>query len=225
MKKISLIFLIIVLLLSLTVVACHPTNVVKSVYATYEVLPDGFDNLDDRINSTVSSLRRLLLDYGFSKLTVTKGKRDNGNPTIRVSVQESDDVEKVFDLISRPASLEFKAENDKNAKSLMVGREHLEKAYVTKDAQDNYAVGLKFNEKGTEKFAQLTNDYLNESIYIFIDGELYTTVIVNSQITDGTAIITRAGGYTYVEAKEFATKLQVGAFGVTLSLYSVLDRE
>ncbi|MCQ2602405.1 MAG: SecD/SecF family protein translocase subunit, partial [Clostridia bacterium] len=39
---------------------------------------------------------------------------------------------------------------------------------------------------------------------------------INSAITNGSAIITNQGGYTYEDAKDFATRLQSGAFGVDL---------
>lgn len=187
------------------------------ISAVFEVLPDEFDDLDKRVDGTIGSLQSLLVSKGYTESTVTKGTSSNGNSTIRVEVPDVDDPERVLDLIGRPASLEFKGENDKNAENLIVGREHLETAYVTTDDSGNYAVGLKFNAKGTEKFAQVTADYLNKSTYIFIDGELYTTVTVNSTITNGSAIITNSGGYTYQAAADFATKLQAGTFGVTLS--------
>ncbi|MDE6059851.1 MAG: protein translocase subunit SecD, partial [Clostridia bacterium] len=187
------------------------------ISAVFEVLPDEFGDLDKRVDGTIGSLQSLLVSKGYTESTVTKGTSSNGNATIRVEVPDVDDPERVLDLIGRPASLEFKGENDKNAENLIVGREHLETAYVTTDDTGNYAVGLKFNAKGTEKFAQVTADYLNKSTYIFIDGELYTTVTVNSTITNGSAIITNSGGYTYQAASDFATKLQAGTFGVTLS--------
>ena len=90
-------------------------------------------------------------------------------------------------------------------------------SYVTIDEKNNYAVGLRFNEEGTEAFSKVTSDYLNKAIYIYIDGEKYTQVNVNSQITNGNAIITSGNnGYTYQEALDFATRLQSGTFGVKI---------
>lgn len=187
------------------------------ISAVFEVIPDEFGDLNKRVDGTIGSLQSLLVSKGYTESVVTRGTSSSGNSTIRVEVPDVDDPERVLDLIGRPASLEFKGENDKNAEALIVGREHLETAYVTTDDSGNYAVGLKFNAKGTEKFAKVTADYLNKSTYIFIDGELYTTVTVNSTITNGSAIITNSGGYTYQAAADFATKLQAGTFGVTLS--------
>lgn len=186
------------------------------VSAVFTVTDENKDDLDTRIDGTVTSLSELLVSKGYTESTVTRGQDSSGNETIRVEVPDVDDPEKVLDLIGRPATLEFKGENSATAENLIVGRDHLETAYVTTDENGSYAVGLKFNEAGTAKFAQVTADYLNKSTYIFINGEYYTTVTVNSTITNGSAIITNQGGYTYDAAKDFATRLQSGTFGVEL---------
>lgn len=185
------------------------------VSAVFEVQQDEFDDLDTRVNGTIDSLQSLLVSKGYTEATVTKGS-SNGNTTIRVEVPDVDDPERVLDLIGRPATLEFKGENNVDAENLIVGRDHLESAFVTTDQNGNFAVGLKFNEEGTKKFAQVTKDYLNKATYIFINGELYQTVNVNATIADGSAIITNNSGYSYQEAYDFATQLQSGTFGVQL---------
>lgn len=186
------------------------------VSAVFEVQPDEYGDLDTRVDGTIDSLQSLLVSKGYTEATVTKGTNSNGNTTIRVEVPDVEDPERVLSLIGRPATLEFKGEDDPNAENLIVGREHLESAYVTTDDSGNFAVGLKFNEEGTKKFAQVTADYLNKATYIYINGEKYTTVNVNATITNGSAIITNNSGYTYQEAYDFATQLQSGTFGVSL---------
>ncbi len=187
------------------------------VSAVFEVLPDEFDDLETRVDGTVSSLQSLLVSKGYTESTVTKGTNSNGKITIRDEVPDVEDPERVLSLIGRPATLVFKGEDDRNAANLIVGRDHLESAYVTIDEKNNYAVGLRFNEEGTEAFSKVTSDYLNKAIYIYIDGEKYTQVNVNSQITNGNAIITSGNnGYTYQEALDFATRLQSGTFGVKI---------
>ncbi len=187
------------------------------ISAVFEVVGDEYGDLDTRVDGTVDSLQSLLVSKGYTESTVTRGTNSNGNYTIRVEVPDVDDPERVLELIGRPATLEFKGEQDVNAENLIVGREHLESAYVTYDDSNHFAVGLRFNSAGTAKFAQVTQDYLNKAIYIYINGELYTSVNVNSTITDGRAIITSGNeGYTYDQAYDFATQLQSGTFGVTL---------
>ena len=186
------------------------------ISAVFEVQNDEFADLDRRVDGTINSLQSLLVSKGYTEATVTKGTNSRGNTTIRVEVPDVDDPERVLELVGRPARLEFKGENNADAENLIVGREHLETAFVTTDDSGQFAVGLRFNEAGTKKFAQVTSDYLNKATYIFIDGEYYTTVNVNATITNGSAVITRQGGYTYDDAYDFATRLQSGTFGVNL---------
>ena len=189
------------------------------VSAVFEVVDDGKGDIESRVDGTITSLQDLLVSRGYTEATVTK-TTSGGGYFIRVEVPDVDEPDKVFDLIGRPARLEFKGENDASAETLLNGSEHLESAFVTtQDGQ--YAVGLNFNEEGAKVFADITEQYNGSSIYIFIDGSLYTTVNVQSVITNGSAVITRTGGYTYEEAREFATRLQSGAFGVELNATEV----
>ena len=187
------------------------------VSAVFNVIEDGHPDLDVRIDGTVTSLQELLVSKGYTEATVTRGTNSNGMNTIRVEVPDVDDPEAVLSLIGRPATLEFKLEDSDTAEAIIVGNEHLETAYVTTDDSSGaYAVGLKFNEAGTKAFSDMTSENVGKSTYIYINGERYTTVTINSAITTGSAIITSQGGYSFEEAKDFATRLQSGTFGVKL---------
>ncbi len=192
------------------------------VSAVFEVEDDGLDDLDGRVNGTINSLQSLLVSKGYTESTVTKGTNSNGNQSIRVEVPDVDDPERVLELIGRPASISFKGEQDPNAESIIIGRDHISSAFVTYDDSHQFAVGLRFNDEGTKAFAQMTQDYLNQQIYIYDASELVSAVTVNSQITNGHAIITQSGGgYTYQEAYDFATRIQSGSLGVTLKVTEV----
>ncbi len=186
------------------------------VSAVFNVIDDGLSDLDVRIDGTVASLQELLVSKGYTEATVTKGTNSNGMNTIRVEVPDVDDPETVLSLIGRPATLEFKLEESDTAEAVIIGSEHLETAYVTTDDNSAYAVGLKFNDEGTKVFSDMTSENVGNSTYIYINGELYTTVSINSAITNGSAIITSQAGYSFEEAKDFATRLQSGTFGVKL---------
>lgn len=193
------------------------------VSATYEVLPDDKDNFDTRVDNAVTALRNLLVINGFTELDVTKDVNENGNTIIKAEIYVDDKLNvegasNILRQISSSATFEIKAENNADAENLMVGSEHLESVYVTTDSDDNYVIGLKFNSAGTARFAEVTSEYLNKPLYIFIGGEFNTMVIVNSQITNGSAVITSASGYAYWQALEMANRLQAGVFGVKLHL-------
>ena len=186
------------------------------VSAVFTVVEEESEDLDTRIDGTVASLQELLVSKGYTEATVTKGTSSNGLKTIRVEVPDVDDPETVLSLIGRPATLEFKLEDSATAEAVIIGSKHLETAYVTTDTSGQYAIGLRFNSEGTKAFADMTSNNVGQTSYIYIDGSKYTAVTINSAITDGNAIITNSGGYTFEQAKDFATRLQSGAFGVKL---------
>ena len=186
------------------------------VSAVFNVVEEDSEDLDGRIEGTVASLQELLVSKGYTEATVTTGTNSNGMKTIRVEVPDVDDPETVLSLIGRPATLEFKLEESDSAEAIIVGSKHLETAFVTTDSNGGYAVGLKFNSEGAKAFADMTSNNVGKSSYIYINGEHYTTVTINSAINDGNAIITSGNGYTFEEAKDFATRLQSGTFGVKL---------
>jgi len=66
-------------------------------------------------------------------------------------------------------------------------------------------VNLEFTEEGTYLFADITRNNIGRKIYIYVDGKLVTSPIVNSVITDGTAVIT--GNFTAQTAAELARTL------------------
>lgn len=197
------------------------------VSAVFKVVPDEYENLDNRISGTISSLQSLLVSKGYTEATVTKGTTSDGLTTIRVEIPDVDEPERVLELVGRPASLYFTLEDLGNEattakleeKAFLSGRAHLETAYVTTDSNGNYAIGLKFNSEGTKKFAEVTAANVNKSTYIYVGGTKIMAPKINSAISDGSAIIT--GNYTYAQAYEYATKLQSGTFGVTLQISEV----
>lgn len=193
---------------------------VSAVYKVVAEEGEDKDKLNDRIEGTRSSLLSLLVSKGYTEAQVTRSDTATGT-YLRVEVPDVDDPATVLNLIGRPQSLEFKKEDKKEAQAYIKGREHLESAYVTQDNDGNYAVGLQFNSDGKKQFEKLTKETKGKNTYIYINGEKYSTVKVNSVISDGKAIITRQGGYKYDEAKEFATKLQAGALSVKLVLSEV----
>lgn len=197
------------------------------VSAVFKVVPDEYDNLDNRISGTISSLQSLLVSKGYTEATVTKGTTSDGLTTIRVEIPDVDEPERVLELVGRPASLYFTLEDLGNEattskleeKAFLNGREHLETAYVTTDDSGNYAIGLKFNSAGATKFSEITSANVGKSTYIYVGGTKIMAPKINSAITNGSAVIT--GSYTYSQAYEYATKLQSGTFGVTLQISEV----
>lgn len=181
------------------------------VSAVYIVDEEQTDDLQTRIDGTVTGLQTLLVSKGYTESVVSYS-----NGKIRVEVPDVDDPEQIFELIGRPQSIEFRDGEGSDANVLIVGRNHIENAYVTYDENGNYAVGLKFNSAGTKAFADATADLVGKTIYVYANNELYTQVNVQSAITNGQCIISRSGGYQYQDAYDFVTQIQSGTFAVNL---------
>ncbi len=79
-------------------------------------------------------------------------------------------------------------------------------------------VGLQFDHKGKELFAQMTKDNLGKTIAIYLDNELVSAPTVQAEIVDGRAVI--SGNFTTEEAKELAQRLNEGALPVPIELVS-----
>lgn len=184
------------------------------VYAVFEadaeeVAKDDFEN---NLLGTANNLRELLFSKGYTEATVTiqSGKQ------IRVEVPDVKDPESVFKLIGKPATLELKAE--KTSEPFVTGKD-LKRSYVSRDENGAYVVALEFNSDGAKKFAEATQKRLNQTIGIYINGEVTIEPKVNSVISDGKATISSGGaGYSYEEANALATSIQSGAFAVKLNL-------
>ena len=88
------------------------------------------------------------------------------------------------------------------------------------DSQNNVKsepiVSLTFDNAGKEKFAKLTKDNLNKRIAIVLDNKIVTAPTVQTEITDGRAVIT--GQKDIQEAQKLASRLKEGALPISAKL-------
>ncbi len=77
-------------------------------------------------------------------------------------------------------------------------------------------VGLKFDDAGTKLFADITKNNIGKRVAIFLDGSIVTAPTVQSEVSNGEAVIT--GNYTLNEAKNLVKRLNEGALPVPISL-------
>ena len=76
-------------------------------------------------------------------------------------------------------------------------------------------VNLKFNGKGTKKFANVTGDHVGEQLAIVYDNKLVSAPVLRSEISDGNCVI--SGGFKeFSEAEELASTLRIGALPLEL---------
>lgn len=163
---------------------------------------------DRTVDGTISVLTNRLVGKGFTEATVVK----QGENRLRIEIPDVDDPEQVFNIIGKPAVLEFR---DESGNVLLTGGKHLQSAFTTYDEDGKPAVGLTLNAEGTTLFAKATQDNLNKTISIFIDEDEVSKPTVNSVIENGKPIITNIG--TVAEADDFAMLLQSGSLPLVLT--------
>lgn len=79
-------------------------------------------------------------------------------------------------------------------------------------------VSLKFDSEGTHLFAELTKKNIGKSIAIYLDEQIISAPTVQTEITNGEAVIT--GRFSVEEAKDLVRRLNEGALPVPISLIS-----
>jgi len=79
-------------------------------------------------------------------------------------------------------------------------------------------ISLKFDEEGTKLFAELTKKNVGKPLAIFLDNQLKTAPTIQTEITNGEAVIT--GNFTVDEAKQLQRTINEGALPVPLSIVS-----
>lgn len=77
-------------------------------------------------------------------------------------------------------------------------------------------VSLNFDSEGTNLFAQLTKRNINKTIAIYLDDQIISAPVVNTEIVNGEAVIT--GNFSLDEAKQLAGRLNEGALPIPLTL-------
>lgn len=79
-------------------------------------------------------------------------------------------------------------------------------------------VVIDFNREGRELFSDITTEHVGEVLAIFLDGNPISLPVIQTAITDGTAVI--SGAFTPEEAKQLARDLNYGALPIPIELIS-----
>ncbi len=119
-------------------------------------------------------------------------------------------------LIAKRNQADYADFQDQWSNTALSGK-HLERAQlVFNQNTGSPEVSLKFNDEGKDLFAKITKENLHKPVAIFLDGEPISVPTVQSEITDGEAVIT--GDFTISEAKLLAQRLNAGALPVPITL-------
>lgn len=182
------------------------------VYTVYQATDTSVDNFDEKMDGAMLVLRDRLDAKGFTEATVTKQGTDRIRVEIPInSTSEIQDPNEVAEFIGTPAKLEFV---DPNGNTVLEGSD-IANAQAGQNPQTlEYLVSFELTQAGAEKFAAATEEFLNQTISITIDGETISAPKVNSVIADGKGQIT--GNFTMESARDLAMQIESGALPLDL---------
>jgi|AntAceMinimDraft_1070359.scaffolds.fasta_scaffold00667_12 protein-export membrane protein SecD len=92
----------------------------------------------------------------------------------------------------------------------------LERAAVSFGQGSGAAVSIDFNKEGSDLLAQITKENIGRVMAIFLDKQLMSDPVIQSEILGGTAQVT--GNFSIDEARELSQNLNFGALPVPIEL-------
>ena len=180
------------------------------VSITYQVVGDEDPSKEDMAD-TIYKLQKRVEKYSTEALVYQEG----GN-RINIEIPGVSDANAVLDELGKPGSLVFL---DKDKKEVLTGIDVANaQAGTTQDNMGNskYVVQLTMTKEGTTKFAEATKKAApnHDIIYIVYDDEVVSYPSVNTEITDGNAVI--EGMASFEEADKLASTIRIGGLKLQL---------
>lgn len=191
------------------------------VEATFKPADD-IDATDAQLDSAKSIIETRMVSNGITDYEIYA---DYGSDRIIVRFPwKEDDTEfdpvKAVDELAATANLTFR---NPSGETVMDGSA-VASASVGVDTSTSstgeYVVQLELNSEGAQTFAQVTEEYLNQQISIYMDDTLLSSPTVQAVISDGHAQIT--GNFDAESATKLANQINGGAlpFSLTAASYS-----
>lgn len=174
-----------------------------------KITPDMMDSLRFAIENRVNKL-------GVAETVV----QQIGERRLLVEIPQISDLTKAKEFLGDTAELQFKKEGTPiNGKPVWIttglSGKDVSKALVGTSQSGEWVVDLEFNDKGTQKFADLTTKLVGKPMAIFFNGELTSAPVIREPIIGGRAQISGGeGGFKYEEAKKMVDLLNAGALPV-----------
>lgn len=164
-----------------------------------------------------SVLEQRLFSMGFRNYEI---KIDYDSKEFIIKIPREIDGEEV-NYVKTAAHLCNKSElrfylGDGNLGEPFMTEAEVSNATVGYDDSNGYYVSLKFNQKGTEAFADATTTAYSNNIHIsiYLDGTAISVAAVNEPITTGDAIIT--GNFSKEQAELLVDQLNSGSLPFSL---------
>lgn len=208
------------------------------VQLTYKADISGIEagRVSDAMAGVRDVIERRVNSFGVSEPLVQTNK-SGGKQRVIIELAGVYDPQEAIKLIGETPQLDFRREvaGDEAKKKLNIDDatavsgpiferteltgKNLKRAAVEFDQVSQQPhVALEFDGDGTKLFADLTKQNLQKRIAIYLDGVPISAPVVQSEITNGRAVI--SGGFTLPEAKQLAQRLNAGALPVPIELIS-----
>lgn len=183
---------------------------------------DGGAISPEDIAGTIAVLSNRVDSFGLAEPII----QQEGNNRIRIELASDpnhpeQNQRAILDMIGTTAQLEFR---DSQGETVLTGA-NLKSARAVYQpdpsglGRETPVVALEFDQDGAKIFAELTTSHIGREIPIYLDGEVISSPVVNTAITDGNAVITGIG--TIQDAAELATLLRSGALPLELTQLEV----
>ncbi len=211
------------------------------VEATFKPAND-YDATDEQLESAKSIIELRMISQGITDYELYADK--NSDRIIVRFPWKSDEKDynavEAIDEISSTAQLTFRPGNSYadtevgsdgsyvyktptgDTETILMDGSMVESAearvYQGEDGTSQYVVSLEFTEEGKQKFGEITQEYVGQTISIWMDDIMISAPNVNSAITDGKARI--EGTFTATEATDLANKISAGALPFQLETVS-----
>ena len=185
------------------------------------------EDLNDALNSARDVIERRINFFGVTEPQIQTVKTGN-KYRLSVDLPGINNYEEAIKLIGQTAQLTFRELPDGKiatttpifvqlTKDTGLSGIHILKSTVEFNSQDGKPeVGLKFNKKGADLFAGITKRNIGKPVGIFLDNIPLTTPTVQTEILDGSAVIT--GNFTTDEAKKLTIAINSGALPLPIKL-------
>lgn len=175
------------------------------------------ETLKKKMEQAKTIIRERIDSLGVSEPNITI----EGTKRIRAEIAGVEDTQQAIEMIGKTALLEFK---NPEGKVIVTGKNIKESNVSYQQGKNNLnqapVVTLEFDKEGAEKFkaetgrlASLPADQ-DKSIAIVLDGSLISKPSVNTEISDGRAII--EGNFTIESATELSNLINGGALPLEL---------
>lgn len=185
------------------------------------------EDLTDALNSARDVIERRINFFGVTEPQIQTVKTGD-KYRLNIDLPGINNYEEAIKLIGQTAQLTFKELPDGKiatttpvfvqlTKDTGLSGIHILKSTVEFDNQTGKPqVGLKFNKKGADLFAAITKRNIGKPVGIFLDSMPLTTPTVQTEILDGSAVIT--GSFTTDEAKKLTIAINSGALPLPIKL-------